>query len=245
MLPVTSREKRPSTNRYFFDPALFPRLDLLTQHANLILKELLNAMGSSVVAPQAQNGSELSGVWCEDKQFDEFYQTVKNQQGWIHWWSVDNPENPNRDWTIFGLMQGGNYMTENCTLCPETTKLLEQVPGIRVAGFSRLQPRSGIDTHRGFTGRMYGALAYHLGLMIPPSGASLVCGPEVHHWQKMGEVIVFDDTHPHSAWNDSDSERIILYIDFKISKDEKSHLPSILHSLLDDEEESEDNAQQS
>lgn len=34
----------------------------------------------------------------------------------------------------------------------------------------------------------------------------------------MEEVIVFDDTHPHSAWNDSDSERIILYIDFKIPK---------------------------
>jgi hypothetical protein len=38
----------------------------------------------------------------------------------------------------------------------------------------------------------------------------------VHHWRKAGEVIVFDDTYPHSAWNDSDSERIILYIDFKV-----------------------------
>ena len=35
---------------------------------------------------------------------------------------------------------------------------------------------------------------------------------------------MFDDTYPHSAWNDSDSERIILYIDFKVPEVRRSCL---------------------
>ncbi len=37
-------------------------------------------------------------------------------QGWLHWWSVNNPDRPNNDWTIFGLMNNGQYMTENCAV---------------------------------------------------------------------------------------------------------------------------------
>ena len=31
---------------------------------------------------------------------------------------------------------GGNFITSNCNLCPETTKLLSSIEGIHVAGFS-------------------------------------------------------------------------------------------------------------
>jgi hypothetical protein len=59
--------------------------------------------------------------------------------------------------------------------------------------------------------------------------------PSVHHWRKAGEVIVFDDTYPHSAWNDSDSERIILYIDFKVPEVRRRclyHSPHIVCARL-------------
>jgi len=219
MEATVGQEARPEKkidNVFFYDPALFPQFQILSDNRNVITAELTRALQSQIVRPDTENGAELSGVWCEDKVFDDFYARTKNVEGWLHWWSVNNPHQPNNDWTIFGLLNGGQYMTENCKKCPETTKLLAQIPGLRVAGFSRMQPSSGIATHKGFTGRRYGALAYHLGLLIPPSGARLVCGPETHHWSKAGEVIVFDDTFPHSAWNDSDQERVILYIDFKI-----------------------------
>lgn len=80
MLPAQSREKRPEINHYFYDPALFPHLDVLTQHADLILGELRAALGSAIVSAESRNGAVLSGVWCEDKQFDDFYQSTKNQQ---------------------------------------------------------------------------------------------------------------------------------------------------------------------
>jgi len=229
-------------SKYFYDPELFPHLKLLTDNREVIAKELALAMMSKIVPLDQENGAEISGVWCDDKVFKDFYDRTKGEEGWLHWWSVNNPNQPNDQWTIFGLMHNEKFMTENCNRCPQTAELLSRVPGIRVAGFSRIQPRAGIDTHKGFTGRRYGSLAYHLGLLIPPTGAWLQCGPEIHHWRKAGEVIVFDDTYPHAAWNESDQERIILYIDFKIPKDVLASLggPGEADSDSDDNSDSDD-----
>jgi len=206
-------------NKHFYDPALFPNLDLLRNNMNVILEELQLARLTRIVRPEDQNGASISGIWCEDKGMEDFYNKTKSEEGWLHWWSVDN-DKPNKDWTIFGLVHKGNFMDENCKRCPKTKALLEQLQGIRVAGFSRIQPKSGIDTHKGFTGKRYGSLAWHLGLVIPPNDTAwLTCGEHSHIWRKPGEVIVFDDTWAHSAWNASDQERIILYIDFQIPKD--------------------------
>eukprot|EP01088_Endostelium_zonatum_P020465 TRINITY_DN7567_c0_g1_i1.p1 TRINITY_DN7567_c0_g1~~TRINITY_DN7567_c0_g1_i1.p1 ORF type:complete len:314 (+),score=113.51 TRINITY_DN7567_c0_g1_i1:66-1007(+) len=207
-------------NLKFYHPELFPHLDILRRNLDVILEELKSARLTKIVKPEEENGSKLSGVWCEDKAMEEFYNKTKQEEGWLHWWSVNNDQ-PNQDWTIFGLYtHKGGYMDENCKKCPKTKQILTQIPGIRVAGFSRIQPKSGIDTHKGFTGRKYGSLAWHLGLIIPPNGdAWLTCGSDTHRWQKPGEVIVFDDTFPHSAWNSAESERIIFYIDFMIPKE--------------------------
>jgi len=53
-----------------------------------------------------------------------------------------------------------------------------------------------------------------------------------------GEIIIFDDTFPHCAWNRSKQERIILYIDFKIPEDIASSLPPPqIYESSDDEAE--------
>ena len=33
------------------------------------------------------------------------------------------------------------------------------------------------------------------------------------HWA-VGQSLVFDDTHTHEAWNDSDELRVVLFVDF-------------------------------
>ncbi|KAL6042111.1 Lipid A hydroxylase LpxO [Balamuthia mandrillaris] len=242
--PQATSERKAGASRidnlYFYDPELFPHLNVLRENRHIIVEELQRARLTKVIRPEQENGAELSGSWCNDQIFDDFYNRTKDEQGWLHWWSVDTPDIPNQDWTIFGLMHGGKYMTENCKLCPRTTELLERVPNIRVAGFSRLVPHSGIDTHKGFTGRRYGALAFHLGLVIPSEGCCLKCGPEVFNWSKAGDVLVFDDTFPHSAWNESGEERIILYIDFKIPEETLELLGPAPCVYSDSEEEDED-----
>jgi aspartate beta-hydroxylase len=62
--------------------------------------------------------------------------------------------------------------------------------------------------HRGVTNIRSVA---HLPLIIPRDCA-LQVGGEIHEW-KRGEVVVFDDTFEHEAWNRSDQVRVVLIFD--------------------------------
>lgn len=213
-------------NIYFYDPTLFQDFSVLIKNHNIITNELIAAMTARQINIDEENGQKLFGTWCENEKMSEFFNKNKTVSGWLHWWTAE--EKPHKDWTVFPLVYEGILATENCKLVPETAKLLSQVPGIRVAGFSLLKPNAIIETHCGFTGRRYGALTFHLGLIIPPNSCTLTCGPKTHKWTKQGESIVFDDTFPHSATNSSNEKRVVLYIDFKIPKDVESKLPEIV-----------------
>jgi aspartate beta-hydroxylase len=54
-------------------------------------------------------------------------------------------------------------------------------------------------------------LVSHLPLIVPEDCA-LVVGGEEHRWRE-GQVVVFDDTYEHEAWNRSDQIRIVLIAD--------------------------------
>jgi len=229
-------------NVYFYNPDLFPHLQPLIQNHQIITQELHAALLTKIIQPESENGAKLSGLWCGDKAMDEFFAKNKGEEGWIHWWSVHS-SNPHTQWTVYPLVHEGELATENCRLLPETSRLLSQVKGIRVAGFSRLEPKAIIETHTGFTGREYGALTFHLGLLIPPTGCVLRCGPKKHEWRRAGQVIIFDDTYPHSAENMSDQQRIVLYVDFKIPEDVLPSLPpiNVADSSDEDNEQVSDN----
>ena len=87
--------------------------------------------------------------------------------------------------------------------CPETTRLVESVPGMETAMFSILSPGKHIPPHHG---PYKGVLRYHLGLLVPEPEDQLgiSVGGQVAHWSE-GESLVFDDTFEHSAWNDTDA----------------------------------------
>jgi ornithine lipid ester-linked acyl 2-hydroxylase len=113
-------------------------------------------------------------------------------------------------WQTFGLYAYGVKIDKNCRLCPETTKLVEQIPGLLTAGFSALAPGTHIAPHTGYPD---GVLRCHLGLMIP-TDCALRVGDTTRTWQE-GKCLIFDDTLEHEAWNKSDQTRVILLLDFK------------------------------
>jgi hypothetical protein len=95
---------------------------------------------------------------------------------------------------------------------PNTVALLGQLPGVRYAAFSRLHPGGRLQPHRH---KNPGSLIFHMGLIVPPGGTcGLQVGGQTHLWLDAGDAVIFDDNLEHSAWNDSDQERIILYVDF-------------------------------
>ncbi|HLW64572.1 MAG TPA: aspartyl/asparaginyl beta-hydroxylase domain-containing protein [Gemmataceae bacterium] len=112
-------------------------------------------------------------------------------------------------WTVFGLYALGQPIPAACAACPNTARVLKQIPGLSMAGFSRLAPHTHVKPHVGWAASVY---RMHLALVVPP-GCRLRVAGETRHWQE-GRCLIFDDIVEHEAWNDSDLPRGVLLIDF-------------------------------
>ena len=148
--------------------------------------------------------TELSAGWAEiRREFDELPADILAPWHDRHLYDENG-------WKAFGLYAFGRRIAANCDLCPETVRLIESVPGMQTAGFSRLGPGAHIRPHVGLD---RGVLRCHLGLHVPPE-CELRVGSETRGWGE-GEILLFDDTSEHEARNRSDSARVVLLLDFK------------------------------
>lgn len=114
-------------------------------------------------------------------------------------------------WKTYFLYAFGLYAKGNCERCPETTKLLRQIPGLQCAFFSILAPGKRIPAHRGL---YKGVLRCHLGLIVPQPNHQ--CWIRVHqhttYWEE-GKTLIFDDTFEHEVHNATDGYRVVLFLD--------------------------------
>lgn len=131
-------------------------------------------------------------------------------------------------WKSF-VLKSGTYVEKNCDRCPKTASLLKEIPRVKQAFFSILDPQQHIRPHKGY---YYGFLRYHLGVIIPENnenkkcwikindniedndqeGQELMENAETYYW-KNGDGIVFNDNYLHEARNGSDEVRVVLFID--------------------------------
>ena len=117
-------------------------------------------------------------------------------------------------WSTLDLWKSGSPIAGNQQLCPGTTRALAEVDLAQIEGlcpnvmFSALAPRTRIPPHHGETNARVIA---HLPLVVPENCEYRV-GFDRIQW-KPGEVIVFDDTLEHEAYNGSDVLRTVLIFD--------------------------------
>ncbi|MEO7294111.1 MAG: aspartyl/asparaginyl beta-hydroxylase domain-containing protein [Ginsengibacter sp.] len=121
--------------------------------------------------------------------------------------------NRDNNWKTFFLFGFGHKATMNCQLCPVTTAIIEQIPGMKTAFFSVLSPRKHIPAHKGI---FKGIIRSHLGLIIPGNPGDCLMRIEKEHinWQE-GKAVIFDDTYEHEVWNNTDEIRVVLLVDVK------------------------------
>jgi len=114
-------------------------------------------------------------------------------------------------WKTYILYGYGYKAEKNCERCPETTKLIEKIPGMKTALFSILLPHKHLPEHRG---PYKGLIRYQLGLIIPqPNNKCRIrVGEDIKYWEE-GKSLLFDDTFPHEVWNDTNSIRVVLFMD--------------------------------
>lgn len=114
-------------------------------------------------------------------------------------------------WQIEQFVLYGSPINRGFERAPKTAQLLADVPGVQTALFSVLNPGAHIRTH---CGEYAGLLRYHLGLVVEkPDQCKLRVEDEIFNWAE-GEAFIWDHTHEHEAWNESDKIRIILIVDF-------------------------------
>jgi beta-hydroxylase len=116
------------------------------------------------------------------------------------------------NWKVFTFHAYGTRIEDNRALCPETSKLIDRVPGLQNAWFSILAPGYHIPPHHGPTRAV---VRLHLGLIVPEDREScwIRVDDQICTWEE-GKVIVFDDTYEHEVRNDTADRRVVLFVDF-------------------------------
>jgi len=204
--PATLRALRRKTVK-FLGKRLFFNLDRYLAHQSLIPTDpVLDTALFPWLAEferhwQAVRAELLAVLECREEL--PRFQDISPDQ-----WRIS----PDDKWRTFFLYGFGHRSDQNCEACPQTASLLDQVPGIQIAFFSILAPGKAIPEHRGIT---KGLVRGHLGLLVPPhpDRCFMNVGGVRRTWRE-GQVLLFDDTYPHSVRNDTDQERVVLLFDF-------------------------------
>lgn len=121
----------------------------------------------------------------------------------------------NPSWDAFFFYRHGEQYDTNHARCPKTSAVLRAVERCEVEGqapeicFSVLQPGTHIMPHYGVTNTR---LVMHLPLIVPSGCALNVFGGGEHVWRER-ELMMFDDTFQHEAWNHSEQTRVVLLMD--------------------------------
>ena len=174
---------------------------------------------------------ELQAVLREPEDFSPYLQSDPDAVNFNDTSNLDN-----RDWGAFYFYQQGKLVEENAARCPKTMDALHAAPLPRVEGstphalFSRLAGNTRIPPHHGLINTR---LIVHLPLIVPENCGGLRVGGQIQEWQ-VGQAYAFDDSMEHEAWNDSDSERVVLLFDIwrpELDEQERHLISTLLQSV--------------
>jgi aspartyl/asparaginyl beta-hydroxylase (cupin superfamily) len=174
----------------FYDRRLFPWTEKLARKTGLIR-------------------DELRAILSSGDAFVPYIQRAAHRPAFDPRGLLDN-----QDWGAFHLIKSGAEVAGNAARCPHTLAALRDVPLCEIEGrtptvlFSLLRPGAHILPHHGF---MNTRLICHLPLIVPP-GCALRVGNDTRPWRE-GEIVIFDDTIEHEAWNPTQELRVVLIFD--------------------------------
>ncbi|MEE9434022.1 MAG: aspartyl/asparaginyl beta-hydroxylase domain-containing protein [Sphingorhabdus sp.] len=153
---------------------------------------------------------EAEALLAHGADFKPYIKTTEERpQGDVHG-MLENP-----DWSTLYLWENGAAVDDHVKLCPtifeavmENAPLCHIGPRAPSVMLSLLRPGAHIPPHTGMLNCRY---ICHLPLIIP-GGCGFRVGERRVEWEE-GEMLMFDDTVQHEAWNKGDENRVVLIID--------------------------------
>jgi beta-hydroxylase len=187
------------------------RMDIFYKFlVNLLFKRCSNIGNEPFYSPELLPECRiLSNNWKifreEALKSYKSYNTIKGDL-----FFTNNLVNKESEWTKLYIKWHSDIDKTALNKCPESCKIIEKIPGVKIAMFSVLSPHSKINAHSGL---YKGCLRYHLGLSTPNSEECYIVVDKKKYSWKDGEGILIDDTFEHWVVNDTDQVRIILFCD--------------------------------
>jgi tetratricopeptide (TPR) repeat protein len=147
-----------------------------------------------------------------------------------------NPLLDSQDWSALFLCENGRRFEEAIARCPKSWDIVQAAPQAWIERssptvmFSLLRAGARIPAHRGVNNTR---LVCHLPLIVPP-GCRFRVGNEEREWHE-GEILIFDDSIEHEAWNDSGEDRVVLIFDIErpeMTEQEKCEVAALLEIAI-------------
>ena len=181
-------EDRISNNSHFGDPAVYKNEDF--------------PWAKTIEAATPQIRAELDEVLQRRDELPAFHEITSEVA------TITTDQN----WKTFVFHGYGVTCDENLQVCPKTAEVLQKIPGMKTAFFSILSPGKHIPAHRG---PYNGVLRYHLGVIVPTQREQcrIRIGEDMCTWEE-GKSLIFDDSYDHEVWNETDEQRVVLFVDF-------------------------------
>lgn len=220
------RRREPEANRYPQQPQTFfyPELPLVefVDPTDFEWRAGIEAQTATILA-------EAELLLSDSANFLPYMrQTTDRPQGDVHG-LLENP-----DWSTCYLTDQGQPIAERVALAPVTYGILNStVPLCRIGKrapsimFSLLRAQSNIPSH---TGMVNCRFVCHLPLIVPAYCGFRV-GNVTREW-RLGELMVFDDSVQHEAWNNSDEDRLVLIFDIwrpEVSIEERGQIETLFN----------------
>lgn len=103
--------------------------------------------------------------------------------------------------------------TKLCEQFPITYSIVKKIPNCRLCMFSILEPHKSIPPHKGPNNCI---LRYHLGIITPQKKEEcyMTIDNNKVNWEE-GKDMLFDDTYEHYVENNTDEQRVVLFLDIQ------------------------------
>ena len=175
---------------------LYPKLNQIIKNKHIIIQELNNVLYSNRWILYDDLHHKLI---FKKNNIDDVFKILKSKETSL---SINLSEKPT--WKLYGLLFNRQIYNNDC---PNTIKLLLNIPNVINAGFSCLEAGKSTDYHTDNNDEFY---RVQIPLIIPHGNCKFKINDQIIDWSM---PFIFDDNCLHQAWNLTNENRYVLILD--------------------------------